>query len=563
MENYVYGAIGALVLIYILYQLINGKRNRRLKLLSRVRSSYGAVPKREYTEEELKKIRTYSDMIRNDGDYYVDDITWNDLDLDAVYAAINHTHSSVGEEVLYDILRRPIFSEDELKERNRVIELFTHDSNLRESLSMDYASVGRTKKYSLIEYLSQFRQLKTLPDYIPYFHLLLIPACILIAFFLPTIGITALILSIIFNLIFYYRNKANIEPYFVSLQAMAYLTNAAQRISERQAPGIEAYLNQIKKELQPVKSLSKEIFWIGNGSVGSSMDLIQVALDYLRMITHIDFIVFNRMVKKVVNNENHMLALIRTMGFLEAMISVASYRQTIPFFTTGEFTSEGEGVVLKNGYHPLIKEPVANSVEEGSSLLITGSNASGKSTFLRMTALCALFSQTIATVHATEYRAPFFRIYSSMALRDDIQSSESYFIVEIRSMKRIMDAVEKEGPRVLCFVDEVLRGTNTVERIAASSQILKTLSDKGAFVFAATHDIELTQLLKGIYANYHFTEEVEEDRVTFSYKLLPGEATTRNAIRLLKIMGYDDKVVENATKEAEEFMKNGTWSLVK
>nr|MCR4927964.1 hypothetical protein [Lachnospiraceae bacterium] len=141
-------------------------------------------------------------------------------------------------------------------------------------------------------------------------------------------------------------------------------------------------------------------------------------------------------------------------------------------------------------------------------------------------------------------------------------SGDSYYIVEIKALKRILDEAAKEDDcPVLCMVDEVLRGTNTVERIAASSQVLKKLDEMGVFVFTATHDIELTYMLEGTYANYHFSEEVKEDDVYFSYILHKGRATTRNAIRLLGIMGYDEKTIEAAEKSAAYFAETGEWKL--
>lgn len=97
-----------------------------------------------------------------------------------------------------------------------------------------------------------------------------------------------------------------------------------------------------------------------------------------------------------------------------------------------------------------------------------------------------------------------------MALRDDLNAQNSYYIVEIKSLKRILDAVDKDDKRpVLCFVDEVLRGTNTVERIAASSEILKSLRYKNVLVFAATHDIELTYLLENIMIIIIFRKKLQ------------------------------------------------------
>ena len=133
-------------------------------------------------------------------------------------------------------------------------------------------------------------------------------------------------------------------------------------------------------------------------------------------------------------------------------------------------------------------------------------------------------------------------------------------MVEIKSLKRILDAVSGETP-VLCFVDEVLRGTNTVERISASSKILESMAGKNVLCFAATHDIELTSLLEGLYANYHFEEQVEEGDVSFSYRLEEGRAGSRNAIRLLGIMGYDERIIQDAEEMAERFARTGEWRL--
>ena len=146
-----------------------------------------------------------------------------------------------------------------------------------------------------------------------------------------------------------------------------------------------------------------------------------------------------------------------------------------------------------------------------------------------------------------------------MTLRDDLGSGESYYIVEIKALKRILDAASAGKGQILCFVDEVLRGTNTVERIAASAQILKSLGSSGILCFAATHDIELTELLQDDFDNYHFEEDVREGDVFFNYKLKGGKATTRNAIKLLELMGYDKDVIKKATDQAEHFTQFGVW----
>jgi DNA mismatch repair ATPase MutS len=146
-----------------------------------------------------------------------------------------------------------------------------------------------------------------------------------------------------------------------------------------------------------------------------------------------------------------------------------------------------------------------------------------------------------------------------MALRDDIFSNESYFITEIRSLKRMLDSVDGGVPG-LCIVDEVLRGTNTGERIAAAAEALKQFSKGNCLCLAATHDIELTHILEGTYENMHFTETIEDGRILFDYKIRPGRSQSRNAIKLLGLLGYGGDLVEAANKRLEHFEKTGRWA---
>ena len=265
------------------------------------------------------------------------------------------------------------------------------------------------------------------------------------------------------------------------------------------------------------------------------------------------------MVKK---HKEEIYELVEAIGYIDAAISIGAFRESLQSYCVPEF-EEGKEVTLciKDGYHPSISEPVGNSFLQKRGMLVTGSNASGKSTFLKMIAINAILAQTIHTCAASRYYGGLYKIYSSMALRDDLMAGDSYYIVEIKALKRIVDAAEEESENpLLCFVDEVLRGTNTVERIAASAQIMDNLAQKGVYCFAATHDIELTHLLAEKYDNYHFEEDVKDGDVLFSYRLLDGRAQTRNAIKLLKVIGFSDEITECAEDRAQRFIRTGQWA---
>ena len=127
-----------------------------------------------------------------------------------------------------------------------------------------------------------------------------------------------------------------------------------------------------------------------------------------------------------------------------------------------------------------------------------------------------------------------YRFLTSMAVRDDLMAGESYFIREIRYLKRILDHLN-DRKVTLCVIDEILRGTNTGERIRASHAILEYLAGKNCIPLIASHDKELTVLLDRLYDNYHFSEEMGEGDISFSYKIMKGPATSQNAVKLLKI----------------------------
>jgi DNA mismatch repair ATPase MutS len=111
-----------------------------------------------------------------------------------------------------------------------------------------------------------------------------------------------------------------------------------------------------------------------------------------------------------------------------------------------------------------------------------------------------------------------------------------------------LSAIRAAGrpPKTLCILDEIFRGTNTVERIAASAEVLRWLSAHGALVLAATHDDALTAILSETYRNHHFGETIDSSGMVFDYLLKEGPATTRNAIELLRILGYPEELVAAA-----------------
>ncbi len=476
--------------------------------------------------------------------FNVDKITWNDLNMDEVYNRINLASSSVGSEYLLSVLQTLEFDEEVLKTRNLKTTYFENNLKSIERLKKIYKNLGKTKKYSFLDYIFKLNEIKTSSNLKHIILIILLFVAIALIFVQPAIGIIALVVMIALNIILYFRFRSEIEAYFNCIKYLVSMVVCADKISKEKLP--DEFKEDIDKLKKAVKTFTPERrgSWLITNSVAGS--IVDVILDYVRMIFHIDLIKFNNMKKHATAHSEDIKELYNTLGEIETSMCIAEYRKD-KAYSLPRFSDKKE-ISFKDIAHPLVKVPITNSLDTKKSILLTGSNASGKSTFLKAIAINQIFAQTIYTVFATEYKTTFFNVFSSMALADNLLKKESYFIVEIKSLKRIFDACEEKETPVLCFIDEVLRGTNTKERIAASTQILKDLSNKNALVFAATHDIELTKLLENDMDNFHFSEHIEGDNVLFDYKLKEGPSNSSNAIKLLKSYGFDEKIVEEANK---------------
>lgn len=551
-----------LLLVGLLVKSVLDEKEYDRKLTRKLLERWGTISEEEYSYEKYESIKKYYEKQKKDSTD-VDSITWNDIDMDEIYMLINNTQCSIGEEYLYSLLHKLQFDEGVLEERNHLITSFMEEEADRINIQKCFAKMGKLDRISFYEYINLVDDIKPHKPMIHYLcccGLLGSISSIFIPGFMQN-GFLLTILFVAFNIFYYYKRKGEVERY---LSVFAYILKMLSNIDELEKisfEGIKPYVKSLKESGQQFKKFRRNSFFLIAGR-NMSGDLLDIMLDYIRMLFHIDLIKFDTMLSEVQKKRKWLNSMFEQIGYLDSMIAIASFRASLNGKYCIPDLRKGKRNILevKNVYHPLITNPVANSMEEDKCVLLTGSNASGKSTFIKTIAINAILSQTIYTSLSDFYRANYFMVYSSMALQDSIQSSESYYIVEIKSLKRILDLTNNDIP-MLCFVDEVLRGTNTVERIAASAQILKSFTERNTLCFAATHDIELTYILEKYYSNYHFQEEIKEKEVVFDYRLYKNRATSRNAIRLLGMLGYENELIEKADKEVNHFMEQNNWSV--
>jgi hypothetical protein len=229
---------------------------------------------------------------------------------------------------------------------------------------------------------------------------------------------------------------------------------------------------------------------------------------------------------------------------LEALGSLANLGYLNPDYTFAEWNTDNVIEAQSLG-HPLIpdKARVSNSFtlnHIGELALITGSNMSGKSTFLRAVGLNLCLAYTGGPVNARQFRVMPLRLRSCIRVTDSITDGISYFYAEVKCLKAVLQALEEDHPLPLFFlIDEIFRGTNNRERLIGSRAYIRALIGHHGAGILSTHDLELVRLADEMPAikNYHFSETIADNKMLFDYTLRSGPCPTTNALKIMQMEG--------------------------
>lgn len=533
-----------IIIIFLLLDIVN-----KIKLKQQIKSDWGKLPRHSSKDSEESLLKAYS-FRKKDQDVLIDDLTWHDLDMFEVFRRINLTYSSIGSEELYHYLRGYNLTTTQLDELETLISYFKEHPDTRETVSYRFARLGKKSFNYAQAYLNQettnpFKHLNL------YTFLGVLPIISLLStIVIGAPGLIIAISSLCVNTVLYLIKKGQLE---IELGAMNYLVQGlslSNYLGKLDTPLKEA-INQNNQTFKPVLKVA----FAFRAKSGSESEMF---IEMLSAAFLLPFISFGIVSKKMQKDHEKALELWELMGQLEVAIAVLNLRTVY-----GEYwchpTFGDNGVIAEEVIHPLLQEPVPNPIHWQQSTLITGSNASGKSTYVRAVAINILFAQTLNTCLATSFQLQPGHVISSMGVQDSVIDGDSYFIAELKSLYRLIEVVET-NTFCYCFIDEILKGTNTIERIAASSSILSWLTKQNQLAFVATHDIELPQILGKDCANIHFEETVsKEDGISFDYLLKEGVATSRNAINLIDSMNFPSSIITDSLKKAQFFDENRHW----
>jgi DNA mismatch repair ATPase MutS len=487
----------------------------------------------------------------------VDAKTWDDLNFDSIFAKMDRNISGVGQQYLYHLLHKYEFDEKLLKQRFDLISYLKEFPKIREKIQLALSGLNNTSSY-FISFLVLSKSLPKTKLY-PLFYLSSL-LCVISLILIPYKGIFLFIaLAILLNNII--LNKllsGKIYQYFTGFSGLNALLISGYSISKinHESPVREIELLRNKRDL--LKSLKKKLGYLVIDKEKLN-ELAIVAIEYLNMFLLFDIIAYYRSVNTLLKHQEEIHEIFKAVAILDASISIASYLEEIKKYSNPVFKDTGS-IDFKSLYHPLIVSAVPNSVDSiNKSVLITGSNMSGKTTFIKTIGINYILSQTLYFAHSDMFTAPRRIIKTSIKRNEEMEKGKSYFFVEIEELKSFIDlSIEKS--KYLFLIDEIFRGTNTIERLAASTSVLKHLSLNN-MVFVTTHDIELQELLENSFVMFHFSEQVEDGKYFFNYKINEGPCSSGNAIRLLEIMGYPNSLTEEAHSIAKELLSNNYGSV--
>jgi len=532
--------------------MLNFFRNRRLKELQDAWES----PQKQ--DRDFSSISTLFELTPPaHGQNRIDDKTWNDLDMNSVFRKVDTTLTSVGQQYLYKKLRLLARPDNSLTDDYHVANLLREDRESRELLQLNLKLVTADDARSVTRMLFGEFPVVNFPRLALAGWTVLSLATIVYA--LVTGGIFSfLIIPILianFALSRYFENATDQITYV--LYYLYNLATVSQRIARQDITLQLSARKELQDNIDSIRQVRRALK-LASFSQNHDNILVNNLMYLINLVVLYDFFVYSFSIKSILGRMETLRNCYLAVGAIDASIATAAYlqrhspcAQNSPHaqLCNPEFT-DASRLDFEDVYHPLLENHVANSYSTtGPSALITGSNMAGKTTFIKTIGVNYILARTLWLCHASRARLPVIGLLSSIKTEDGLEAGKSFYFSELERLKEFL-VITENGGGCLLLIDEIYRGTNTVERIAGAAAVLQELAGKN-LVLVTTHDIELTRYLGKQFDMWHFEETGNADR-PFDYKLRSGVCETRNAIRLMANMGYPKHITERAKSIAQD-----------
>lgn len=516
----------------------------------------------EYKKAKSEVLRRYIERFgdgwkefEDNGSQYIEseDLVAKDMDLlgpNSLYQLICVAGTEEGRRGLAESIKDPEYNIKTIEMRQRAIKELAD----KPEFSMNFetlgvkANTGKKKKYTADEFVAYCGG----DDHIPALFNVM-------RFVLPAITVIVLILGI--------AGRINIGWTLVSFFAVLLISwlfsgVAGQAVMPMISFGyvIEDYIRMF--ELISAENFESELLNDIKGHLSNDSGAL-AAIKKLRSISAAFNIRYNPIVHQILcglvmwdfhlgrmmdkwklKNGSSVAGWIKAVSDMEELMSFAVLARTrdVSYPQVGD--NERVHVDARNMKHPLIKPDVVvenDACFKGGATIITGSNMSGKTTFLRTLGINLVLAYAGAPVCAAYMETDIMKIFTSMRVTDDVSNGISTFYAEILRIKTMVEYKKKNKP-MLCLIDEIFKGTNSADRIVGATQVIRKLSGVRSMTLVSTHDFELCDLKDddgAPAANYHFEEYYEGDQLKFDYRKKDGRCTTTNAMAILHMAGLD------------------------
>ena len=478
----------------------------------------------------------------------------NDLDIfghASLFQFINRTRSEMGSSTLADWLSNPANSKTILERQAAVKELAAQPVWRQELQALGAAEkIKKTTQQRLENWFKENNQFISKRFWL------------WLSWLLPAIIVTVIILNITDVLSNYIRNYCLLASALFAFYISKKVTPLHQQVSKmtdelevltasikliEQADFKSAFLQELQNKFKGQHDKASAIL----NRLKKILERLDLRFNFvvfipLDILLQWDLHQVIALEKWKTQNHTYVIQWFKALGEFEAINSLSTLSFNHPGWCFPLLNEEHFFIDGKEIGHPLIQAStcVTNPIKiehAGELMLVTGSNMAGKSTYLRSIGVNAVLAMAGAPVCASYFSLSPVQIISSMRIADNLEESTSTFYAELKKLKTIIDKVNNKE-KVFILLDEILRGTNSLDRHTGSAALIKQLIKHNAACMIATHDVELAKMKEQYPAhilNYHFDVQVSNDELYFDYRLKKGICTSLNASILMKKIGIE------------------------
>ena len=537
----IYFIIVAIVIVAVVTSLYAMSKRRRREQIAFFRTTWGFP--RPLTSN-FNRIGRYAVLPHEDASHKLSQQTLDDIDFYQLFEFVDRTTSPIGKQYLFKKLLHPYDPPEALLRMHAIAEIMTNNPTLREKIYLELIKLDQPDSFFICDLIRH--KLVERPWWFKYlkFNLMLAFALAMLGVIFP-VCLVFLIVPLGINTGVHYWNKNNMSAAFSSFSQLGVLISVSGEILKKGSfddATVRNYVRALKPFQWKLMLMNR-----GSGQVADDLGILayyvaEVFKAFFLVEVYTVFSIANELAKK----ENAVSGLFSFVGEIDSAISIASLRAGSRQTCVPDLVTTRKEIEAKGLYHPLIKNCVKNDIHiHDKSVLITGSNMSGKTTFLRTVIINSILAQSIYTCFGDVFKSPLVKQFSSIRIDDNLFQGRSYFLEEVNTIGSFIEQSEADQQN-LFVVDEVFKGTNSIERVALAKAVLSYLNRGNNIVLVSTHDLELSAMLKDSYSLYHFTETIENGALHFDHVLKPGPLKTTNAITLLEFANFPAEIISEA-----------------